>query len=202
MTTSQFSVVAPIWQGQTVVCVGTGSSLTRDRVEFCRGRARMIVVNDAFKLAPWADCMYAADDKYWRWENGAPDFTGMKYTIEPCRKEWPGLRVLKNKGLTGLSLDPSGLCTGSTSGYQAIGLAVHLGAARIVLLGYDMHGKHFFGSHKDGSVPPFTLSLAAFPTLVEPLRTIGVEVINCTPKSAIKTFPSADLHDVLCEVAA
>jgi hypothetical protein len=68
-----------------------------------------------------------------------------------------------------------------------------------VLLGYDMKNDHFFGSHKDKSRPPFAASIAAFATAVEPLRHLGVKVINCTPGSAITAFHRADLRDIFRE---
>lgn len=191
--------VPRLWPQATVVVAGTGPSLTAADLAYCRDRARVIVVNNAWTLAPWADVLYAADDKFWRWQNGVPQFQGLKYTIDPCRKVWPGLQVVKNTGHTGLERASTGVRTGYNSGYQAINLAVHFGASRIVLLGFDMHGSHFFGSHPDGSRPPFAMCLQAFTTLVEPLREAGVEILNCTPGSKITAFPSARLEDVFAE---
>lgn len=199
-------MVQKVWPGETVVCIATGPSLTPEDVAVVNGAARVIVVNDAYRLAPWADCLYAADGKWWRWHaSGVSTFAGMKYSIrqqasQDAHKQ--GVVVLQNAGKRGLSLDPSSLSTGHNSGYQAINLAVHFGARRILLLGYDMRGGHFFGSHPDKTVPPFALALAAFPTLVAPLKALGVDVINCTPNSALKCFPAARLRDALAAVAA
>jgi hypothetical protein len=201
-TGAPFVTVPKLFSGETFACVGTGPSVTQEDVNYLMGRARVIVVNHAYKLAPWADVLYAADSKWWRWEAGAPTFKGLKFTIEPQPEAWPDLRVLRNTGRNGLELNPNGLRTGLTSGYQAIGLAVHFGAKRIILLGYDMHGDHFFGSYQDKSKPPFFGALASFQTIVEPLKDAGVEVINCTPDSALKAFPCAPLRSVLAGVAA
>lgn len=181
--------VPRLWPNETVVCVGTGPSLTQADVDLCRERARVIVVNDAYRLAPWAEVLYAADDKWWAWHKGAPDFAGLKYTIAPTRRAWPGLVALRNTGPHGLERDPSGLRTGFNSGYQAINLAVHLGAARVVLLGYDMTGDHYFGSHPDKTRPPFVPCLKAFATLRDPLAEAGVTVVNATRRTALTTFP-------------
>lgn len=195
--------IAPrLWPDSTVVCIGTGPSLTRDDVAFCQGRARVIAVNDAYRFAPWADCLYAADGKWWRWHQGVPGFTGLKYSIEPKHENKAVAVVLKNKGFNGLSLDPSGLCTGGNSGYQAINLAVHFGARQILLLGYDLRGSHFFGTHPDKGVQRFDLWAAAFQSIVAPLAELGVTVLNCTPKSALTCFPRAVLREALEEVAA
>ena len=109
--------VPRLWPGETVICVGTGPSLTQADVDFCQGKARVIVVNNAYKLAPWADALYAADDKWWTWEKGAPTFAGMKYTIAPTRRAWPGVVALRNTGQHGLESNPEGLRTGLNSGY-------------------------------------------------------------------------------------
>jgi hypothetical protein len=103
-------------------------------------------------------------------------------------------------------LDPSAVRTGFNSGYQAINLAVHLGASRIVLLGYDMRvdqkrrsRDHFFGQHPDHTVPPVAACLTAFKTLVKPLAEVGVEIVNCTSGSALVSFPMRPLAEVFAE---
>ena len=128
-----------------------------------------------------------------------PSFQGLKYGLKDDTKKWAssGVQRLRHTGRNGLDVTPGAIRDGGNSGYQAINLAVHFGAKRIVLLGYDMHGDHFFGKHPDGSKPNFTICLSCFPGLVKPLAAIGVEVINCTRKSAITCFPKASLASVL-----
>ena len=115
----------------------------------------------------------------------------------------PDVTILRHTGEMGFEDDPRGLRTGRNSGYQAINLAVHLGAARIVLLGYDMkpaaNGKiRWFGNHSyGGPVPQFDQFLRFMPMLVEPLRARGVTVINATPDSAIACFRRAPLDQAL-----
>ena len=189
-----------VWPGSLIVCLGTGPSLTWSDVTRVYG-LRVIAINNAYQLAPWADVLYACDAKWWRWHQGARGFRGRKYTLAPGVKEYPEVEALTNTGTTGLETDPRGLRTGHNSGYQAINLAVHLGAKTIVLLGYDMQGDqqgdHYFGRHPDGSKPPFTRCLTAFSTLVEPLAALGVRVINCTRQTALTCFPREVLDQVL-----
>lgn len=189
--------VPTLWPNSTVVCLGTGPSLTQADVDACRGQ-HVIAVNDAYTLAPWADVLYAADNKWWHWHRGAPDFAGLKYTIEDRPYQYV-VQPLQNTGPYGLELAPTGLRTGFNSGYQAINLAVHFGAKRIVLLGFDLKGRHFFPDHplRRNPGPPFAACLMAFPTLVGPLKTAGVEVVNCSPDSAIECFPKLALADAL-----
>lgn len=202
----------------TIVCLGCGPSLTAEDVEACRGNAPVVAVNDAYRLAPWADVLYAADSDWWREYDGVPSFTGLKYGIvNKTRKKdrWPpDVQVLKFTGYDGIETDSSGLRAGKrggqNSGLQAIGVAVHLGASRILLLGYDLHvsdGRtHFFGEHPDRirkpSPSPYALMVRSFDALVEPLKALGVEVVNCSRRSALACFPRASLADALCQVAA
>ncbi len=187
------------WPGATLVCAASGPSLTAAALALVRAHGcPLIVVNDAYRLAPWADVLYACDAKWWAWHHGAPLFSpGAKVALAPQSRAWPGVIVLKHTGREGLETDPSGLRSGFNSGYQAINLAIHLGAARIVLLGYDMHGDHFFGQHRDGSRPPFSACLKAFASLPAALAPLGVEVINATPGSALRVFPLMPLAEVL-----
>ena len=184
-----------------MVCLGGGPSLAAADVAHCRGRARVIAVNDAYRLAPWADVLYACDAKWWRWHDGAPDFRGLKVTLE--RPEYPGLKRLRQGARRGFDPDPGVLATGRNGGYQAIHLSVHLGAKRVLLLGYDMRivaGRtHWFGEHPVESKPEVFAKamLPCFDSLVAPLAARRVQVINCTPESPLKAFPRARLRDVL-----
>lgn len=199
-----FATVPTLWPGSTVVCLGTGPSLTEADVNACRDRVKVIAINDAFRLAPWADVLYACDHKWWNWHwhKGAKDFAGLKYALTaPAAIGRPGVQVLRNLGVDGVSMDPTGLRNGRNSGYQAINLAVLLGATRVLLLGYDMQADkardHFFGRHPDHTKPPFAVCLPRFATLVKPLRALGVEVINCSRKTALTAFPRRPLEEVL-----
>ena len=129
----------------------------------------------------------------------------VKGSYDSSFDEHPQVRVLKFTGQRGLELDPSGLRHGSNSGYQAINLAVNLGAKRIVLLGYDMkvngHRTHWHNEQRqDASVFAGTIRdtmLPHFHTLIDPLKVLGVEVINATPDSALTCFPMMMLEEAL-----
>lgn len=191
------AVVPKLWPGSTVVCLGTGPSLTAADVDAVHGKAKVIAINNAHVLAPWADVLYACDYKWWHWHKGAPTFRGMKFSIDERARGFPGVQILRNSGKDGLEMDPTGLKTGSNSGFQAINLAVHFGAMKVLLLGYDMQGQHFFGNHPDGSAPPFEICLRQFRTLVEPLKKLGVHIINCTRTTQLDCFPMMAIEDAL-----
>lgn len=195
--------VPRLWSGKTVVIVGAGPSLTHADVDRCRDH-HLIAIKDAIRLAPWAGVLYGCDRKWWKAHPETESFTGLKYSLEDVRGR-PDVSRLRNTGKTGLARDPSSLRTGMNSGYQALGLAVHLGASRIVLLGFDMQPdgeKHrWFGTHKyhgpRPSAPDYRLFLELFPTIVEPLKAAGVEVLNCSRRTALTCFPCVELDEAL-----
>ncbi len=193
--------VERLFPGETIAILGCGPSLTAEDVNYLRGKVRVIAINAAHELAPWADVLYAADARYWGYIKGAPNFPGLKFALEPAAGKWAGVRVLKNTGNQGLELDPTGVRTGKNSGYQAMNLAVHLGAAKLLLLGYDMkpvNGQEHFTTHyPNRTTSPYTLFLRHFETIVEPLKAARVEVINCTHRSSLKLFTKMPLREAL-----
>jgi hypothetical protein len=179
----------------------------------------VIAINDAYRLAPWADVLYAADANWWKLHHGVPSFAGDKYmTASPTedgkRIVIPGVKRLHPGGYKGLSHKADrlnlGLAGGCNSGYQAINLAVLFGAKRILLLGYDMQRDakrraHFFGKHGGDlcNASPYELMAKSFLDLIDPLKKLGVEVINCTRETALTCFERQPLEMALrSEVAA
>lgn len=203
-----FSDVPRLCPGGTVVCIGGGPSLTQEDVDFVRGKAdAVIAINDAYRLAPWADILYACDSRWWKWHRGVPKFQGLKYSLQKPSIMWKGVQILQNTGTDGLERKPNGVRTGRNSGYQAMNVAFHLGAKRILLLGYDMQIKpggkaHWFGSHPEGGPPPVQSFRGMFRCLVGPLEKEGVTVINCSRETALDAFPRMDLKLALMSVAA
>ena len=217
---TKFWKVPRMWEGETVAILAGGHSLTQAQVDYVKGKCKVIAINSSYLLAPWADLLYFCDDR-WYTQCGHKDrkefkeFNGIKVTLRNLSMP-EDIMKLDHRGGTGLCLESDGLMTGSNSGYQCMGLAFHLGANRQLLLGYDMkivNGKsHWHGGHKkdiehsSGNRPDhvvlayktleFTM-LPKFLTIVEPLEKAGIEVINCTPDSALECFPKASLFDIL-----
>lgn len=203
-TTVLASRVPALCPGGTVVCLGGGPSLHPADVDACRGKATVIAVNDAWRLAPWADALIASDLSWWNHYKGVPGFTGLKFCVQPGADKWPGVMVLRNTGVDGIETDPTGLRTGRNTGAAAINLAVHFGAARVLLLGYDMDAtddahSHWFGAHPKGlrGGSPYALFRQMFAAMVQPLQAAGIEVINCSRHTALTCFPRRPLAEVL-----
>lgn len=172
--------------------MASGPSMSRDvAAKVHESGHPAIVVNTTFRLAPWAWMLHAAD---WRWWMSHPDairFAGMKVTIEANA---PEVKRLRNTGIDGFDPDPTCIRTGNNSGYQAVHSAIHTGAARILLTGFDMSGGHWHGDNVGGTRRDW---IARFPVLGSAARERGIEIINCTPRSALKAFPMMPLEEAL-----
>ncbi len=195
-------MVTALFPGETIVCLATGPSLSQADVDRCRGRARLLAIKDAIQLAPDADVLYACDAKWWRHHPETATFAGQKFGMEVVA-ERKDVQYLKNTGEFGLDLTGQGLRTGRNSGYQAINLAVQLGATRIVLLGYDMQSgpknhHHFFGNHRyRQDAPPYGMFLPFFQHLIAPLAQLGIEIVNASRTTRLNTFPRQSLERAL-----
>jgi hypothetical protein len=195
-----YATVPRAWEGQTAVCLATGPSLCQADVDACRGRAKLLAIKDAIRLAPDADCWYGCDAKVWKHYGDRVRFDGPKYTLDPQAAPWAG--VLRNTGFLGLETVPSGLKTGKNSGFQAINLAVHFGVTRIILLGYDMRvgakgQTHFTKRPYSSTLSPFAAFLPLFETLIAPLQALGIRIINATRSTALTCFPRLTLDEAL-----
>lgn len=151
----------------------------------------MIVVNTTFRLAPWADALYAMDRKWW---DVHIDEVRRKFKGELTSIQW---RCHGVKKVTGLNPPRN-------SGAGAIALAARYGARRVLLLGYDC--QHTGGErHWHGDHPPGTAGNAAPKTVAKwpqqfrelKSRLRGIEVINATRETALDVFPRAELEQVL-----
>lgn len=197
-------------RGCTFAILAGGPSLSPEQVEHVRraqaqGQCKAIAVNDSWRLAPWADVLYACDKRWWdaKRPKDPSEFAGVMVSQDAAACATYGLEHVPSLPGPGLCRDPWVLHQGLNSGYQAINLAYHLGAARIILLGYDMQrtgGKsHWFGDHPPGlNVPsPFRDFIQRFGPLAKDLELEGVQVFNCSTETALNCFPKTSLCEVL-----
>jgi hypothetical protein len=205
--------IQPRWPDETVIVAAPGPSLTPDVAERCRGN-RVIAVQDAYRIFPWADVLYGCDAAWWDVHGGCSDFAGEKWSShgsadhndkrEAAAKY--GLHLVQGKDGNGFSTDPAVIHYGSNSGFQAVNLAILFGAGRIVLVGFNMQvvdGKrHFFGDHPKplSNRTSYRAFVSAFEKAAKSLPA-GVEIINATPQSALKCFRSVDLDRALSDSA-
>lgn len=193
-----------LWPGKPIVILGGGSSLTASQfrdVAWARldDRCRVIAVNDSVYPAWWADWLHAADGKWWRAHiQRVQHFKGIKTTIDPSVPAAWVTGFLNPTGVTGFDQDPTCIRTGNGSGYQAVHCAMQACAKRVVLLGFDMQGGHWHSGHAGEAPTDHAETMRKhFETLVPTLEGLKIEVVNCSPGSALKCFPHAELSAVL-----
>ncbi len=203
------------WAGEVCAVLASGPSMTRQVAEAVRASGcRAIAVNNqgiAFgghpAMAPWADILYASDAKWWHnYAKEAMAFRGRKVTIAQTGDRTPNLiddsvAVMGHGGVNGFDERTTHLRTGSNSGFAAVHLAIHFGVRRIVLCGFDMHGKkgeHWFGDHfwRRAYRSRYDLFLNTFKKAA-PEFLARAEIVNCSPGSALKCFPFMDLRGAL-----
>lgn len=202
-------MVIPDWIGETVVIAATGPSLCEYDLLYVRNKAKTIVINDAYRLAPFADVLFASDAKWWRHHKYVHEFQGQRWSHDHNGSTWPqeakenGIKLIQGKNMNGLSRDPRFIHFGANSGFQAINLAVHCRVKRIILLGFDCmqhSGKsHFFGSHPTHLErnSPYAMFRQHFNQAAIDLVGMGVDVINCTRITSIRCFEQRPLRQVL-----
>lgn len=199
--------VPPLWTGKTVAVLASGPSMSQSVAESVRKiPIPAIAVNTTFRLAPWADMLYAADIRWWeKYAKEIAEFAGLKVTCD-SGGVLEGVHVLRNTGRVGFDPDPGCVRTGGNSGYQAIHVAAQAGAERILLLGFDMraHGPHQMHWHarhpeplRNASDGIFERWLSTFDTLASELKQRGIRVINCTPGSALMAWPNMALEEAI-----
>jgi hypothetical protein len=201
------------WADSTVVCVASGPSITAEDCAMVMAwrvadltHHRVIVINTTYQLLPWADVLYACDERWWGmyYDRVRVSFAGQLWTQdEVAARRHTMLMRVRSEDRTGLSKVPGVIHDGENSGYQAVGLAYMAGAKRIILLGYDMqdHGtlSHWHGDHPKPlkAFPRFECWIRNFKTLANDLRSMNVDVVNATRRTALNCFPQLSLEAAL-----
>jgi hypothetical protein len=212
------------FSGSTTLVFAPGPSLP----ELWRGRSSWhpkICINDAWRdwrkdglgvIVPGADIVYSSDTRWFDERKGLPDFQGIKVTCLGLKgpPRAPDVVCLKTSPFGSTGYDPrlGRICPGMNSGCAAVHLAAQLGAILIALIGFDFHarkGLHYFGRYSVGYQgrrpdPDFPTWTETFKLLADALREHGVEIVNCTPGSALpeQWFPQVPLDAVLERKAA
>jgi len=202
--------INPRWQRNPVVVAAPGPSLTSDVVEYIDtlpDEWRIVAVQDAYRLMPWADILYGCDAKWWHEHKGCMDFEGEKWASHGAEKNGNaddkigvafqyGVNLVNGTSAPGFSTETDLIHYGDNSGFQAVNLAILHGARYIVLVGFDMRhvdGKaHFFGDH-----PVNLFQRREYESFARQFDKApapdGVTIINATPNSGVRCYPLMDL---------
>lgn len=195
----------PDWSGRIVVVAASGPSQSAEDLAEARGKAVILTINDTWKLAPWADALYACDFRWWVFNNPGDGFAGLRFQGHvddglskgciPCNVK-PGDHAMRFCGHR--------LGSGGNSGFQAVNLAAVSGARRIVLTGFDMslaNGTHWHGDHNGLLGNPGAKMLRTCAEILDraanTLSGRGIEVLNASRESALTAYRRVTMKEAL-----
>lgn len=178
-------------------------------------------VNRIIALCSNFDAYFLGDSRGY-WEHGhKKEIDGFGKPAFCANQKWPMDRSvigvpafqLVRVGLSeGLDPRPDRIAWNKSSGGAAIDVAVHMGARKIVLLGYDMRAvngqMNWYGeAFKDRDNAGLTFMkakkemlasfLLPYPKIARDAQSRGIEIINATKDSAITSFPYVPLEKLI-----
>lgn len=196
----------------TIVCIGTGPSLTQRQVDIAREKGFTLYgCNNAYQLAPDLELLYGCNYEWWAhyWPE-VKDLPCEKWTVNSRAAEEFGINWIAEKNAPGMSQDQDVIHHGHGSGYSLVSMAHRAGAKRIILLGYDLRyasdydgrqrkvgagPRHFFGEYPEQMQhwPSVRIQNGVHLGLLDLYQSVrdqgAVEIINATPGSALTCFP-------------
>lgn len=203
----------------TICCIGTGPSLTLDQIDSARAKGYdLYACNNAIFMAPDAKLLYAVNIAWWDWYwESVKAMPCQKWSTNLKAKWRYGVNWVAEKNAPGLSRDPNVIHHGHGSGFSLVSMAWQARPDRIVLLGYDLKyapdydpanknpgstPRHFFGEYPQSMRhwPSKMVKDGVHIELREQYRSVAeqglVEIVNCTPGSAIDCFPMCDIGEL------
>lgn len=153
--------------------IATGQSLTRAHVAKALQTGKVCAVSNAWELVPQPDIVVSSDAAWWDYHQDARKAVCPKYCGE-----------IGTVGITRIR-DAQGY----NSGLLGIVAAIRHGAKEINLIGFDLHGTHYFGTHpdplKNPEGPQFRRFVRQFTLWQQPT---DVTIINRTPGTALERW--------------
>ena len=197
--------IPKLFNGQSVFIVGGGSSLSSFNFSLLKGY-NIIAINTAIKYIPFAQVLYFSDKSFYeKFYEIINSYSGYKFSISKIEND--AVIKLNSTGKSGLDTNYNCIRNGNNSGYAAINLAYHMGARKIILLGYDggyLNKKtHFHSDYKnecyscidyqkvynDFFIPYFNL----LPSI---LKKLNIEIYNASINSKIEYFKKIKLDEI------
>lgn len=208
------------YRGRTIACIATGPSLKLEQVEAARAKGfTLFGCNNVWEDVPDLSLHYACNEGWWvyYWSEKLAKHPAEKWTTNKVAAAKFGINLIAEVDREGLSRDPTYVHHGHGSGYTLLNLAFLMGAVRIVLCGYDCKfapdyngqnmrpgssPRHYFGEYPSALQhwPYFSIKGGIHVEMVKLYESVArqnaVEIVNCTPGSAIECFPKARIEDV------
>lgn len=220
---SEYWAPLPLLRGEVVFCLASGPSLKVEDARKLVGR-KVIVVNSscyvAMEAGIEAPILYFTDSGWYSHRRDlVRDWPGLVVSMARLAKRELRDKVRRVKGFGSPCFPPRingrpcfppigspEIQQGRSSGHTAVSLAIAMGASHVVLLGYDMRivaGQEHHHQGEPGYTGPRDLTLyekefaPGFEGWRAAAEASGVDVVNCTPDSAITEFRFSTLDEVL-----
>lgn len=195
-----------IWLHQTVFVLGGGPSVNDIDTELLRG-AKVVGVNNAYQK--WPECQFLLyhDRRWGDWhQHGLANYRGDLITTS--LRPTPGLKpkavLIRKHPPPHISDDPREV-VGLDVGAQGVNFAMHLGAKRIVLLGFDMtfdaktgaahwHEDHRVASNEANYQGRFA---PQYTGIMQALEDRGVALCRGTDAGALTSIPYLPLRSLV-----
>ena len=215
-------MINPIFKGETAIICCTGFSINQEIIDKCnlakeKGLVRLFGINltyREFNLDVLHACNSEIYDHYLPIDDKLRDGSFDKWTTRPeLINKYSDVNYIEERWADGFSVDPEYIHAHHGSSPQIMNIASLYGIKKMLLIGFDMRyqGKvsnreykekrHYFGEYAPSMRHyPRTGQNGEFNGLIEEFKTIdpakyNIEIINCTPNSALKHFPMGDLED-------
>ena len=193
--------------------IAAGPSAKTAGVEKLKDRIHCIAVNESHKLCPWAEFLYSCDADWWKLRENEKEvkaFGGTKLMLEQPGKMFDGVSTIKIPQKNNIWVDdflfdkPGVIGSGGHSGFQMMNLAAQFGATDMALVGFDMQpggAIHWHGLHPSPLRNPdacrFDVWRRTLDTHAHKLAARGIDVVNCSPVSALTSFPKMTIDQML-----
>lgn len=223
-----------IWNGTDVFIIGGGASLIQQfniPVDLCKkvrtGQSRSIVyseylkslhnknvigVNVAYALGDWVDiCFFGDAGFHWISKEHLKEYKGI---LVSCHEKFKNsdsvIYYERDKKRYGISRNESQVCWNDNSGGAAVNLAVHMGAKRIILVGFDMAvdsegNEHWHNEYKltnkgnhnsPNRIVDYSKFKRAFEAITSDLKELGISIYSLGDKTALNGVVPIKLEDL------
>jgi hypothetical protein len=181
----------------------------------CIHHKHVIGINMAYRIGNWIDIIFFGDNGFLLAnKHQLAAHPAIKVSCHPHSAVYPWIKFVDrdSRRTRGISPTRSKVSWNGNSGAAAISLAVHLGATRIILLGFDMKMNDAGVSHwhdlydskemiktKGSQVYDlaFDRHLTGFPEIARDAKKHGITILNASPNSAITDFKKVNVKDII-----
>ena len=188
-----------------VYIVGGGVSLKTLDLSPLQGEF-VIAVNNAFFLHDWMSFCWFGDERWFLYNE--EKFKGTIGLLSTCNLQFmshPKISCFPRRKLQGIESEFPFVSWNRNSGGSAINVAYHFGAKQIYLVGFDMkvssdgqnnfHNDHLARWSVEG-YDPYPGFIKCFNKIAEDAKTLGIEIINTNPDSALECFKKVSFQSL------